>query len=152
MPSNVTKPMKTLQNISSYVLGLLAFFMPKLTDTLENTLKQVIANMRVEGLTGQANEILYTQQQQVLMDEMELWIKFAGMLFSFFVALFLYFRDIQAIHAGFHYFWIRLCCFAQAIRWWIVKKLTTLYLNISKLFQRVKRILNTLFSKHTHNN
>lgn len=144
--------MKTLQNISSYLLGMFAFFMPKLTDTLENALKRAIANMRVEGLAEQANQILYTQQQEVWMEEMQMLIKFVGMMVSIVVALFLYFKDIQTIHAGFHYFWTRLCCFAQATKWWLVKKLTTLYLKTSKLFQRVKRILNTFFSKHTHNN
>lgn len=140
-----------MKNISSYLLGLIAFFMPKLTDTLETTLKQVIARMRVDGLTEQANQILYTQQQEVLMDELELTIKTIGVVVSVLVALFLYFKDIKAIHAGFYYFWIRLYVLAKTIRWFIVKQLTTLYLKTSKLFQRVKKHLNTFLSKHTHN-
>ncbi|MGH1338730.1 MAG: hypothetical protein ACRBFS_21630 [Aureispira sp.] len=103
--------MKTLQNVSSYVLGLVAFFAPKVTDSLKTALQKVIANMKTEGLAYQANELLYSQQQQVVMDEMDLAIKWIGIAISILAAVLIYLKDIKSIHEGAHYFATRIRCF-----------------------------------------
>lgn len=151
MPLNVINLMKTLENLSSYMLGLFAFFMPKLTDTLEFFLEEVIAKMRADGLAGQANQILYSQEQQVVMEEMELTVKWIGVCISIAAALFLYLKDIKSIHAGLYYFWTRISCFIRVLWRWIANQLTNFYLKLSCFVKKAKRTFKIFFSKNTHN-
>lgn len=139
--------MKTLQNGSSYLLGLVTFFAPKVTDSLKTALQKVIADMRTEGLTYQANELMYSQQQQIAIDETEIAIKWIGIAISIIAAFFLYLKDIEAIHRGAHYFCTRTRHFWSALKNGFTKRC----LNVSQKAKTLLKRVKTHFSKHTHN-